>query len=146
MRLIFTALFCAIILFSCKYEDHYSGDPIPVISNLVLNKTDFKQFADTVVIGFDYRDGDGDLGFESADSLSVEIKDIRFAKADLYHLKPLAPVGSKIAISGTIKVTLKNIFLIAGGNVETTQFQIRVKDRAQHWSNVLVSKSVNINK
>jgi hypothetical protein len=131
---------------SCKYDDQYSGDPIPVISNLILNKSDFKQFADTVVIGFDYRDGDGDLGFESADSLSVEIKDIRFSKADEYHLPPLAPTGSKIDISGTIRVTLKNIFLIAGGNTETTQFQIRVKDRAQHWSNLLVSKSVNINK
>ncbi len=131
---------------SCKYEDQYTGDPHPVISQVFINQTSFKQFTDTVVISFDYRDGDGDLGFESADSLSVEIRDIRFAKPDYYHLRPLSPAGSKIAISGKINVSLKNVFLLGGGVTESTQFQIRIKDRAQHWSNTLVTKSVNINK
>jgi hypothetical protein len=144
----FYIIFLAISSFivSCKYEDQYTGDPNPVISQVVVNQTSFKQFTDTVVISFDYRDGDGDLGFESADSLSVEIRDIRFAKPDYYHLRPLSPIGSKIAISGKINVSLKNVFLLGGGVTESTQFQIRIKDRAQHWSNTLVSKSVNINK
>jgi len=146
MRLIHRLLVIAIIFISCKYDVQYSGDPMPIISALKLNKTDFKQFSDTVVLTFDYKDGDGDLGFESADSLSVEVKDLRFAKPDYYHLKPLSPIGSKIAISGSLRIVLKNIFLLGGGASESTQFQIRIKDRGQHWSNALVSKSVNINK
>jgi hypothetical protein len=111
-----------------------------------LNQSDFKQFTDTVVLTFNYKDGDGDLGFESADSLSVEVKDIRFAKPDYYHLKPLVPLNEKVSISGSIRISLKNIFLLGAGSSESTQFQIRIKDRAQHWSNALMSKSVNISK
>ena len=146
MRLILLILCASTFLNSCKFNDQYSGSPTPSISNIKLNKLSYQQFADTVVISFDYKDGDGDLGFESADSLSVEIKDVRFNKADYYHLQPLSPVGEKINISGTIRVSLKNIFLIGGGSTESTQFQVRIKDRAQHWSNLLVSKSISINK
>ena len=146
MKLIFNILTISILFFSCKYEDRYTGDPQPSISKLTLNKSDFKQFTDTVVLTFDYSDGDGELGFESADSLSVEVKDIRFGKPDYYHLKPLASLTAKVAISGSIRITLKNIFLLGAGSSESTQFQVRIKDRARHWSNALTSKSVNINK
>lgn len=146
MKLVIIVLLTSICCFSCKFEDKYSGNVNPSISNLTMNKVNYKQFTDTVVISFNYNDGDGDLGFESADSLSVEIKDVRFAKPDYYHLQPLSPIGEKISISGTIKVSLKNIFLIGSGSLESTQFQIRVKDRAQHWSNTLISKSITINK
>ena len=146
MRLILLILCALTFLNSCKFQDQYTGNPTPSISNIKLNKLSYQQFADTVVISFDYKDGDGDLGFESADSLSVEIKDVRFNKADYYHLQPLSPVGEKINITGTIRVSLKNIFLIGGGSLESTQFQVRIKDRAQHWSNLLVSKSISINK
>jgi hypothetical protein len=99
-----------------------------------------------VVIAFDYVDGDGDLGFDNADSLSLEIKDVRFAKADLYHLRPLSPAGTQVNIHGTIKVTLKNVFLLGAGSAETTKFQIRIKDRMQHWSNKLETKTISITK
>lgn len=134
------------MFFGCKYDDKYTNDPIPKISNISTNQMEYTQFTDTVVIGLDYQDGDGDLGFESADSLSVEVKDIRFAKADYYHLKPLSPLGKRIAISGKISISLKNIFLIGAGNLESTKFQIRIKDRSQNWSNVLLTKSITIKK
>ena len=139
-------IFSSLLIFGCKYNDIYTGDPIPKISNITTNQTEYTQFTDTVVIGFDYQDGDGDLGFESADSMSVEVKDVRFVKADYYHLKPLSPLGSKISISGKIRISVKNIFLLGGGTAESTKFQIRIKDRSQRWSNVLISKSINIKK
>jgi hypothetical protein len=111
-----------------------------------LNQTAYKQFSDTVVITLKYKDGDGDLGFESADSLSVEVKDMRFEKPDYYHLRPLAPLDKKIAITGEIRIALKNVFLLGSSSQENTQFSIRIKDRAQHWSNRLTTKSVTINK
>jgi hypothetical protein len=143
----FISTVIVIVLFSgCKPERFYTGDPKPVISKVVLNQSTFKQFTDTVVISFDYADGDGDLGYDNADSLSLEIKDVRFAKADYYHVRPLAPAGSQINIHGTIKVTLKNVFLLGAGSSETTKFQIRIKDRMQHWSNILETKTISITK
>jgi hypothetical protein len=143
----FISTVIVIVLFSgCKPERFYTGDPKPVISKVVLNPSTFKQFTDTVVISFDYVDGDGDLGYDNADSLSLEIKDVRFAKADYYHVRPLAPAGSQINIHGTIKVTLKNVFLLGAGSSETTKFQIRIKDRMQHWSNILETKTISITK
>ena len=143
----FISTVVVIVLFSgCKPERFYTGDPKPVISKVVLNQSTFKQFTDTVVISFDYADGDGDLGYDNADSLSLEIKDVRFAKADYYHVRPLAPAGSQINIHGTIKVTLKNVFLLGAGSSETTKFQIRIKDRMQHWSNILETKTISITK
>lgn len=139
-------IFATMIIIGCKYDDKYTNNPIPKISNISTNQLEYTQFTDTVVIALDYQDGDGDLGFESADSLSVEVKDIRFAKADYYHLKPLSPVGNRIAISGKIRISLKNIFLFGAGNLESTKFQIRIKDRSQNWSNVLLTKSINIKK
>ncbi len=136
-----------ILLFvSCKYDDQYTGEPIPSISAVTLNQIAYKQFSDTVVITLKYNDGDGDLGFESADSLSVEVKDMRFEKPDYYHLRPLAPLDKKIAITGEIRIALKNVFLLGSSSQENTQFIIRIKDRAQHWSNRLTTKSVTINK
>lgn len=143
----FISTVIVIVLFSgCKPERFYTGDPKPVISKVVLNQSTFKQFTDTVVISFDYVDGDGDLGYDNADSLSLEIKDVRFAKADYYHVRPLAPAGSQINIHGMIKVTLKNVFLLGAGSSETTKFQIRIKDRMQHWSNILETKTISITK
>ncbi len=136
-----------ILLFvSCKCDDQYTGEPIPSISAVTLNQTAYKQFSDTVVITLKYKDGDGDLGFESADSLSVEVKDMRFEKPDYYHLRPLAPLDKKIAITGEIRIALKNVFLLGSSSQENTQFSIRIKDRAQHWSNRLTTKSITINK
>jgi hypothetical protein len=136
-----------IVLFvSCKYDDQYTGEPIPIISAVTLNQTAYKQFSDTVVITLKYKDGDGDLGFESADSLSVEVKDMRFEKPDYYHLRPIVSLDKKIAISGEIRIALKNLFLLSSGSQENTQFSIRIKDRAQHWSNRLTTKSIIINK
>lgn len=139
-------LFVMIVFIGCKPERFYTGDPKPVISKITLNQTSFKQFTDTVVISFDYADGDGDLGFDNADSLSLEIKDVRFAKADYYHVRPLAPAGTQVNIHGTIKVTLKNVFLLGAGTSETTKFQLRIKDRMQHWSNTLETKTITITK
>lgn len=144
MKIIVKLLFLLVVFTGCKPERFYTGDPKPVISKITLNQTSFKQFTDTIVISFDYVDGDGDLGFDNADSLSLEIKDIRFAKADYYHVRPLAPLGTQVNIHGTLKVTLKNVFLLGAATSETTKFQLRIKDRLQHWSNILETKTISI--
>lgn len=146
MKPLYSVALLIFVLSGCKPERFYTGDPKPVISKVTLNQNSFKQFTDTVLISFDYADGDGDLGFDNADSLSLEIRDIRFAKADYYHVRPLAPAGSQVNIHGTLKVTLKNIFLLGAGSSETTKLQIRIKDRMQHWSNLLETKTIYITK
>ena len=70
MKLIYTVLTIFLFCYGCSTEQYYIGNPLPILSNPSLNQNTFKQFTDTVVIGFDYKDGDGDLGFEKADSLN----------------------------------------------------------------------------
>ncbi|MSP57652.1 MAG: hypothetical protein CK532_03225 [Flavobacteriales bacterium] len=144
MKLIYIILTIFLFCYGCSTEQYYIGNPLPILSNPSLNQNTFKQFTDTVVIGFDYKDGDGDLGFEKADSLNLEIRDIRFAKPDYYHISPLAPLGKQISIQGSIALRLKNVFLLGAGQLEITKFQIRVKDRNQHWSNLIETKSISI--
>lgn len=146
-QLIFFIITSILLLFStCKQEQFYTGDPLPSIINPRINQINFKQFTDTIRITFDYVDGDGDLGFESADSLNLEVKDTRFAKADYYHFAPLLPLGKAANIHGSMSIRLKNIFLLGAGNIETTNFQIRIKDRAQHWSNKIITKTISVTK
>ncbi len=140
--------FISLLFFiSCSEEQFFVGDPVPKISFQGLSSDRLKQFQDTLAIRIEYEDGDGDLGFMSADSLSLEVWDSRLSKPDFYYIPPMLPLSAKpTRISGTWQVKLKNLFLIGAGAQEQTQFQIRVKDRSGHWSNQIQTPSLVIEK
>jgi len=120
----------------------------PIIDSLALNTTSIQEYSDSLVLSFYFLDGDGDLGTNEADSTVIEVVDNRLPN-DLifnYHLSPRAPDGANVAVQGTLNIVLKNIIRLDSNNAsETTTFSIRIKDRAQNWSNILVSPQVTIN-
>ncbi len=120
------------------------GDPVPVIRFVKVGSTNIKQFKDSVNITFTYEDGDGDLGYQNADINSLEVKDSRLQKPDMYYVAPLAPVDSKVHISGQLTMKLKNLFLIGTGNIEKTTLQVRIQDRAGNWSNIIITPEITI--
>lgn len=134
---------------SCKkYAD---TDPMPAISNvpklelLSVSPTTVHQLSDSIVFNVRYTDGDGDLGFEQADSMSVELTDMRFPLTMFYHLQPLAPVGSTLALTGTLPIVLNNTILEdVNASQESATFRIRLKDRANHWSNDVLTPPVTV--
>jgi len=131
-----------------KYKDN---DPMPAISNvpkielISVSPMTVQQLQDSIVFTIRYTDGDGDLGFESADSMSVELTDNRFPLTFYYHLQPLSPQNAAVAITGQLPIVLDNTILQnPDATSEQASFGIRLKDRAGHWSNAITSSPVTV--
>ncbi len=118
--------------------------PIPEIRLQEVAPTSLQQFQEQVTIQLAYTDGDGDLGFEHPDSLSLRVQDARLSQPDWYFVQPLAPVGSNVAIQGVLNFAISGTFLLGNGNQETTTFSIMIKDRAGNWSNEVTTPVITI--
>ncbi|MCH8904156.1 MAG: hypothetical protein IIA45_09610 [Bacteroidetes bacterium] len=149
---IYIVLFAAFLLAatSCKRNEPVSNDPNPPVSDtpmITLDKvapTTVVQFQDSIVFTISYLDGDGDLGFDNADSLSLYLTDNRVGLTEKYHIPPLAPLGTNIVISGELLVVLDHTALLDTLGNETTTYTIKIKDRAGNWSNEVESQTVTI--
>lgn len=93
-----------------------------------------------------YTDGDGDLGNDDPDEKFLSIKDSRLPEADMFHVQPLSPPDTKVAIKGTIKVKIPNVILLGNGSSEQFYYSVKWKDRAGNWSNEVQSASVSVSK
>jgi len=154
-----SAVFFALLLClaSCTKESNSIIDTnpnpeisdIPAIELLQVNPTTVIQYQDSIVFRIKYIDGDGDLGTNDPDQISVELVDNR--DPDLlifgYHLSPRTPDGAELTIQGELSIVLNNSILLDSNNdTEQTTFSIRVVDRAGNWSNSVESEAIIINK
>lgn len=138
------AIFILFFSNSCKEKLVATGDPKPNIQFISISSTKLKQFTDSLVVTLKYKDGDGDLGDISADTLSIYVRDSRLIKPDYYHLLPLSPINNKLSIEGILNIKIKNIFLLTASPLETTKFEIKLKDRAKNWSNTVFTPNIEI--
>jgi hypothetical protein len=140
--------FCALLLaVACKKKDNLVISEIPTLELISINDTEIKEFSDSLVFTISYRDGDGDLGNSSPDSTVIELVDNRDPQNLIfgYHLSPRSPDGASLIVQGQLQLVLTNIILLnSSATSETTTFSIRIKDRAQNWSNTVVSGEVRI--
>ena len=143
-NMLIIAIFILLFMNSCKEKLVTTGDPKPNIQFLSISKTKLKQFTDSLVVSLKYKDGDGDLGDISADTLSIYVRDSRLSKPDYYHLLPLSPIDNKLSIEGVLNIKIKNIFLLTASPIETTKFEIKLKDRAKNWSNTVFTPNIEI--
>lgn len=132
-----------IAISGCKKNNVFSD--IPEIRLIEVNPSSVTQFLDSLTIEVEYKDGDGDLGFEHPDSLSLYVLDSRLSAPDWYFVQPLAPLGSKVAIQGNLKFKLRSAFILGNGSSETTIYTIKIKDRANNWSNEIQTPLITIN-
>jgi len=144
----FSIALCLLILTttSCTKYEEVKESELPVITYTSITPKMVKQFEENVVITINYKDGNGDLGHENPDDLSIYVKDNRLKKEDYYHLHLLSPPSKSIAIQGALDIHLKNTFLIGSGNSESTTYEIKIKDRAGNWSNSITTEPITINK
>ena len=144
-KIFIISLLC--LFFACKKKDNLTISEVPSIELLSVNKTEIKEFRDSLVFTIAYRDGDGDLGTASPDSTVIEITDNRDPQNLVfgYHLSPRSPNGTNLIVQGQLQIVLKNIIILnSANNSESTSFGIRIKDRAQNWSNVVETGSINV--
>lgn len=126
---------------SCSEDD---GTDAPVISNLTVTPNPAIEFADSVLISFDYADRNGDLGHPDPNVNQLTVKDSRLEFADAYHLQPLAPLGEELEIQGRLTVKLNSLFVLGNSDSEKLQFSIQISDRGGNMSNLLVSDTVMV--
>ena len=153
MMKIFSILFLSVItvtlISSCKKEK--SNDPIPKASNtpvielVSVTPTSVHALQDSIVFTIKYTDGDGDLGFDEADSMSVFLTDKRFPITIPFHLQPLSPLGTIISIKGNLPIVLLNTILQNNTSTsESAVFEIKIRDRANNYSNVLTTPAITV--
>ena len=143
MKQLFLFIFLLIILFSCKKDKPLP--PEPTIELVSVTPTNIVQFKDSVQVIIKYKDNNGDIGDQSPDEYSLQVKDSRLTDPDWYHIPPLAPSGYELKIEGQIKIKINTMFLLGNGSQEFSTLSIKLKDRAGHWSNEITTPSITIN-
>ncbi len=147
MKSLAFAILMLFLINSCKKKDN-TPEPnpplskVPSISITGLSANTVKALSDTLTISIKYTDGDGDIGFENADSAVVYVTDNRFPITMEYHVPPLSPTGTAVSITGTLPVVVKNIILQNSTVAENATFSIKLRDRAGNWSNTAITSTV----
>lgn len=144
-RILIIGLACFLFFAACQKEED-QRDVVPAIKLLDVNRTEVLQFFDTLEVLLFYEDGDGDLGNPDPDIPSLIVKDARLERPDSFHVPPLAPVGAQIPIQGELRVRLPHLFLLGNGSSETTNYRIRMVDRAGNESNEIQTPNIRINR
>ncbi len=144
MKQIVLIVVVIILAIGCSKDSATGG--APSIKLISISSDSVKEFKDSLVVVLEYTDMDGDIGESDPDKNSLQIKDRRLSEADFYFVKPLAPPGSEILIKGQIAVQIKNLFLLGTGNAEITKLDIKLRDRAGHWSNSVSTSDIVIKK
>ena len=153
-NILFLIIIC--FAFACTKEStttNQINDPnpnlseIPEINLISISSNNVKSGVDSLSFVIDYQDGNGDLGTPDPDIPSIEIIDQRDTEILVfnYHLQPLAPIDSEIAITGELNIVLDHTIILDDSNdSETTTFTIRLKDRAGNWSNTVETETITI--
>lgn len=134
-----------LLLNSCKKEeDDQVQNTAPTISIASLSTDSVKEFVDSVIVEISYQDAQGNLGSVDPDVNDLEVKDSRLSQPDFYHVKPLAPEGFTLNISGKLRIRLSTLFLLGIGDQETATFTIRLRDQSGEWSAPVTSDPITI--
>ena len=148
-RILFLPIITVTLISSCKKDK--SNDPIqkasntPVIELVSVTPTTVHALQDSIVFTIKYTDGDGDLGFAEADSMTVFLTDKRFPIVNPFHVQPLSPLGTTISITGNLEIILNNTILKDNASAsESAVFEIKIRDRANNYSNVLTTPAITV--
>ena len=134
----------AILMPSCKKDPGSSIGPVITFDSISPNPA--IKYQDTVLIVISYKDGDGDLGIDSADIKNLFVTDSRNSVVSQFRIPQLAPTGSSIAIQGNLHVVLPpQLFTNDNDTTEVATYSIYVVDRAGHKSNTVNSTPLKIN-
>lgn len=148
--ILFILLCCLAVITSCDKEP-IETEPNEIISDTPyielrsVSPTTVTEYEDSILFEIFYQDGDGDLGFESPDSMTLFIIDTRIFTVEEYYIPLLAPAGTELTIQGVLDVKLDRTIMIDDSNPsETVQFKLQIKDRAGHFSNFVTTEDITV--
>jgi len=137
-------LLATLSFMSCEKEEVTAYSNIPEISLVSLSQDTIRQYEDVLYIRIQYKDGDGDLGFENSGEYALFVRDIRLEAFDGFYVGPLTPPDVVVPVQGELNVEFPSLFLFGNGDIELTRFQIKMVDRAGNESNLLETDNVAI--
>ncbi len=137
-------------VFGCTKEETYPITPEISFKNLEVFQSLSQN--DSLVLTFSFTDGDGDIGTPDADTVNTdvfvtmyEMMDGVFVKYDdpfgafNYRVPFLEPRGNNKSLKGDIRINVDyNIFEIN----DTIRYELYMKDRAGHQSNVIGTSTI----
>lgn len=132
------------ILASCDKGEDISEMTKPEIELLGLSHDTIVEFQDILTISIEYTDGDGDIGFVEPDRYALFIRDTRLDDFDNFYIGPIAPPDTLVPITGVLDVEFPSLFIFGNANQESTNFEIKMVDRAGNESNLLTTEEVLI--
>lgn len=144
MKYLFIAILSTGIFISCKKKS-VDLPPEPTIELVSVSPTNLMEFRDSVVVTLKYKDNQGDIGTESPDEYTLLVKDSRLPNPDMYHIQPLTPPDQELKIEGTLSIRLNTMFRLGNGQQEFSTLSIKLKDRAENWSNEIITPPITIN-
>jgi hypothetical protein len=115
----------------------------------------FELFAnDSASLVITFTDGDGDIGLGDADTVApydanlylgyFEMQNGTWVSTDLgtepyipYRVPDIAPTGQNPTLDGEIAIALMPFSLYRNAGADTIKYDVRLKDRALHESNVV---------
>lgn len=144
MKQIASLLSVICFLAACKKETVDIMSREPSIELISVGPSSVIEFQEPVLLRFKYEDGDGDLGQTDPDDHSLWVKDSRLNTADGYHIIPLSPPDTELAIKGELAVQLSPLFLLGNGTEEQMTYSFYVVDRAGNRSNEIITPQITI--
>ena len=163
MRYIFplSLLAAFTLVFACTSPPDYPIEPL--LDNLYVTKDTLRHGSmqeDTTYAIFNFTDGDGDIGFADSDSISdLFVVDTRTGFVDNQYKVPFVPeLGASNGIKGQISVRLFTSCCVFPDSLgldpcnpdlppfeyQQVVYEIYIKDRAGHQSNVLQTPPIYI--
>ncbi len=153
MKLTFYTVFAFLFVFAISYSciDAPSFEDVPEISNPRFIISGDAVIAtgsstDSALLIFDFKDGDGDIGYAAGDTTVVIPSHVYLYREELdftdsvnFKIPFIPQSGGVPDITGTVYITITNSsFLgpcLSPSRFETANFSISIKDRAGNRSN-----------
>ena len=135
------ALACIAMLHGCK-KDKLSE--APVISLESLSDYSVVEYDNAIEVTINYEDHQGDIGTTDPDEHSLYVSDERFVELDGYHIDPLTPDQQSLHVRGSLRVSLRPLFIMGTDSTETTRLTFELRDRAGNVSNRVMSEEITI--
>ena len=143
--LLFVAISTLTVMFiSCEQEEVTLLSNAPEIELVSISSDTIVEFEDLFEIVINYKDGDGDIGFEESNQNALFVRDIRLEEFDEFYIGPILPPGESAPIIGTFNIDFPSLFIFGSTDAELTRFEIKLVDRANNESNTLLTPEIVI--
>ncbi len=136
----------ALALLGCKETVAPVAPELELVS---VTPTTMTAHAQPVEVVLHYRDAQGDLGTEDADDYTLWMRDARLDADDGFHVPPMTPADPnggylELSIEGNLVVDVPALFVLGGGEVETTTLTFTLEDRAGNRSAAVTTGTLTV--